>query len=320
LRVPLLLAITLTAAACADESVEGSPVAEAPAGAAGSQTGRAAPDSFGAFWYAGLAELTAYRLTQARYGELREGTATLIYVTEPFSRRRHVKVDDPDRAGADATTVLKLNATREFLTGIYPYSMMTSVFTPVEAGQRTLKVTTSSQEWCGHTFTQLNRSARGWRLRAFSYFESESDRSLALPDVWLEDEVWTTLRLDPAALPVGGVRMLPSTLYQRLSHTPYQAQEAVARLEPDSASADMRVYTVEYPALGRTLAIRFRAEFPHEVEGWEETYPDGGQLLTSRAEATGRQRLAYWELNARGDEIWRDSLGLPARPASENSL
>ena len=55
---------------------------------------------------------------------------------------------------------------------------------------------------------------------------------------------------------------------------------------------------------------RFRAAFPHDVEGWEETYPDGGQLLTTHAEAAGRQRLAYWELNRPGDEAWRDSLGL----------
>ncbi len=270
-------------------------------------------DTFAAYWYGGLAELTAYRLTQARYGALREGTATLIYVTEPFSSRRHVKVDDVRRAGDDAVTTLKVNATREFVTGIYPYSMMTSVFTPV-ADARALKVTTSSQEWCGHTFTQINRGSRGWRLRAFSYFEAEADRSLALPDVWLEDEVWTTLRLDPESLPVGQVPMLPGTIYQRLSHTDFEPQSATATMAQDSSDAALRVYSIEYPELRRTLRISFRATFPHQVEGWEETYPDGGQLLTTRAEATGRQRLAYWELNRPGDESWRDSLGIGGQP------
>jgi hypothetical protein len=270
-------------------------------------------DTFAAYWYAGVAELTSYRLTQARYGALREGTATLIYVTEPFSRRRHVKVDDMERAGADAVTVLKLNTTREFVTGIYPYSMMASVFTPVDSERRTLKVTTSSQEWCGHTFTQINRAGAGWRLRSFSYFEEEGDRSLALGDVWLEDEVWTTLRLDPSSLPQGSVTMLPGTLYQRFSHTDFHALPATATLAPDSSDASIRVYTVSYPDLQRTLSIRFRGTFPHEVEGWEETYPDGGQLLTTRAEAAGRRRLAYWELNRPGDEVWRDSLQVRAR-------
>jgi len=308
-RSSLILLLGAVTSACSGD-------VPAPNGAGAPAAGASAPgapavsaDSFAAYWYGGLAELTGYRLTQARYGALREGTATLIYVTEPFSRRRHVKVDDIDRAGDDAVTVLKVNATREFVTGIYPYSMMTSVFTPVNVGDRTLKVTTSSQEWCGHTYTQLNRASRGWRLRAFSYFESEADRSLAIADVWLEDEVWTAIRLDPASLPIGGVRMLPSTIYQRLSHTPFEPQEAIGRLDADTTAGDLRGYTVEYPSLGRTLSIRFRGDFPHEVEGWEETYLDGGEMLTTRAVATGRQRLAYWELNRPGDEVWRDSLG-----------
>jgi hypothetical protein len=278
-------------------------------------------DTFASYWYGGLAELTGYSLTQARYGALREGTATLIYVTEPFSRRRHVKVDDVVGAGEDAAPSLKLNASREFVTGIYPYSMMTSVFTPVGAGARTLKVTTTSQEWCGHTFTQLNRAGNGWRLRAFSYFESEGDRSLALPDVWLEDEVWTTLRLNPRALPLGDLQMLPGTIYQRLSHTEFEPQAVTATIADDSSDSTLRVYSVEYPDLRRTLRIRFRAAFPHEVEGWQETYPDGGEMLTTNAQALGRQRLAYWELNAPGDEAWRDSLGLTPqfRPAREGA-
>ena len=116
---------------------------------------------FGDYWYRGKAEVTSYRLQQARYGQIREGDAVLIFVTEPFSESRHVKLDRPGEAGGDAVTVLKLNATRKFLTGIYPYSMMTSVFTPIDANSdaRAIKITTSSQEWCGHTFTQLNRTS-----------------------------------------------------------------------------------------------------------------------------------------------------------------
>ena len=88
---------------------------------------------------------------------------------------------------------------------------------------------------------------------AFARDEGEGDRTLGLPDVWLEDELWTTLRLDPAALPAGEVRMLPGTVYQRLSHTAFEPQEATATVRPDSADAALRVYAVEYPALRRTL-------------------------------------------------------------------
>jgi len=36
------------------------------------------------YWYAGKAEISSYKLEQARYGELRDGTAALIFVTEDF--------------------------------------------------------------------------------------------------------------------------------------------------------------------------------------------------------------------------------------------
>lgn len=39
------------------------------------------------YWYAGKAEITSYKLEQARYGELRDGKAVLVYVTEPFYQK-----------------------------------------------------------------------------------------------------------------------------------------------------------------------------------------------------------------------------------------
>ena len=84
---------------------------------------------FNEYWYAGLAEVSGYDLLQSRYGEIHEGKAAMIFVTEPFSKKKQVKLDNPGQAGKDNTSVLKLNSTRKFLTGIYPYSMMTSVFT-----------------------------------------------------------------------------------------------------------------------------------------------------------------------------------------------
>ena len=42
-------------------------------------------DDFWKHWGDGKAELDRYALTQPRYGELRQGTAVLIFVTEDFS-------------------------------------------------------------------------------------------------------------------------------------------------------------------------------------------------------------------------------------------
>lgn len=310
MRALPLLALWLAACA-ADGPAPGAPPAR-PAALASDAPLSVSRERFGAYWYRGLAEITTYDLTQQRYGAPREGTAALVYVTEPFSRRAQVKVDDAEAEGDDALTVLKLNATRQFVTGVYPYSMMTSVFTPVErAGEGpTLKVTTSAQEWCGHTFTQLNRISGGYRLRAHSYFEREGDRDERLPEVFLEDEAWTLLRLNPDALPTGRFRALPGTMYQRLSHTPFEPQDATATLAADPSDPALRVYTITYPALERTLAVTFRAPFPHEVERWAETYPDFGRTATTAATRRERRMLAYWTLNGPDDGVWRDSLKL----------
>lgn len=41
-------------------------------------------------WFSGEAELNRYRLSQARYGELHEGEAVLIFVTEEFLPQEQV--------------------------------------------------------------------------------------------------------------------------------------------------------------------------------------------------------------------------------------
>lgn len=134
---------------------------------------------FNTHWYQGKAEITSYKLEQARYGEIHKGDAVLIFVTEDFSRSKQVKLDNPVQAGNDAVPVLKLNFTKKFNTGIYPYSMMLSVFTPVQIENypRTLKATASSQEWCGHTFTQLNLRDNRYQAVLYSYFEDEGDQN-----------------------------------------------------------------------------------------------------------------------------------------------
>ena len=52
------------------------------------------PD-FSSWWHDGKAEMDGYRLTVTRYGQEREGQCVMIFVTEPFSESRRVKVDDP---------------------------------------------------------------------------------------------------------------------------------------------------------------------------------------------------------------------------------
>lgn len=275
-----------------------------------------ADEDFRKYWYSGQAELTSYALEQARYGEVHNGHAVLIFVTEDFSRSKQVKLDNPASAKEDRVPILKLNFDKKFNTGLYPYSMMTSVFTPVSGDDpHALKVTTSSQEWCGHTFTQLNRVGQGYRLREFSYFESEGDLDATFEDAVSEDELWTTIRLSPATLPTGDVELIPGSMYMRLKHVAWEPRKAVATLAPHDEEDGWMVYSLEYPKLRRKLSIHFQKDFPHEIEGWEEVYTSGwgrsAQQMVTRAQRLERLQTDYWSKNRVVDEAMRQELRLP---------
>lgn len=266
---------------------------------------------FGDYWYQGKAELTRYTLDQARYGETHRGEAVMIFVTEPFLPDRQVKLErgDPSRG----VSVLKLNAVRKFFTGLYPYSLMTSTFTPVDfRTSPTLKVASSSQEWCGMTFTQLNR--RGARQEGLlrSYFEEEGDRAFGFPAAWLEDEIWTRIRLAPDKLPTGAISIVPGLQYARLLHKPVRPEKARASVRSEG---DESVYALAYDEIPRTLTIRFESAFPWRIRSWEETTPggfDGSPLRTTKATATGSLMLDYWNRHGNADARFRKELGVTA--------
>lgn len=188
------------------------------------------PEGFNEYWYAGKAELCTYEVTQERYGEIRQAEQVNIFVTEDFSQAKQVKLDDPATATTDRVPVLKLNLIRRFHTGIYDYSIMQSIFTPV-SGLPTLKTTTTVQDWCGQVFMQNSLEKDGYHLRGFSYFESEGDQELRLPLTLLEDEIWTRIRLNPSALPTGNLSLIPSAIYTRLRHKTGGAQNAEIKIE-----------------------------------------------------------------------------------------
>ena len=266
-------------------------------------------EKFGGYWYQGKAELNRFELDQARYGEMHKGEAMLIFVTEPFLPDRQVKLEEGDPS--KGITVLKLNSVRKFFTGIYPYSLMTSTFTPVDFSRtRTLKVASSSQEWCGQTFTQVNFRNGRYEGALRSYFEAEGDREFDFGPAWLEDELWTRIRLAPDTLPVGRVQVVPGLQYARLWHKAVRPEEARASLRSERGE---NVYELDYAAIPRRLAIRFQKEFPYKIVGWTETQPgafDGSPLLTTKAVATASIQLDYWRRHNNADAHFRKELGL----------
>lgn len=255
------------------------------------------------YWYAGEAEITSYKLEQARYGEIRDGKAVLVFVTEDFLPEAQVKAESYNESNIP---VLKLNAIKKFNTGIYPYSIMQSTFYPVANDQHAIKISASIQEWCGHVYTQLN-NRNTFEISSHSYFQNEADQQFKIEKTWTENELWTKLRIDPNTLPIGDINVVPSLEFTRLKHEELKAYKAFASIEKDT-------YTISYLELERTLKINFNPEFPYDILGWEETTTSGfgasAKTLTTKATRLETLKSAYWNMNNNTDESLRTTLKL----------
>lgn len=269
------------------------------------ETEKEPSEEFKSYWYAGKAEITSYALEQVRYGELRQGTAVLIYVTEDFLPEVQVKANQKN---ASTISVLKLNATKKFNTGIYPYAIMQSTFYPVSNNQHALKISSSIQEWCGQVYAQLNTKEK-FEVLSHSYFEGEADQVYKLDKTTLENELWTMLRIDPATMPLGTMSIVPSFEYCRLFHKEIKAYTANAKLEQQG---DLTTYTLSYPELDRSLAITFETKFPYQIESWTERYSlnDTTNELMTSAKRLKTITSDYWSKNSTRYNSLRDTLKL----------
>ncbi len=274
-------------------------------------------DQFQNYWYSNGAEISRFALQQARYDELHDGDAVLIFVTERMNPKLQVKSDHPD---PDDIPVLKLNSVRKFFTGIYPYSTLTSTFSPVDAQTYPLplKISSTIQEWCGNVYLQMNLREEHWQVQSHSYFEREADQTFSLADLMPEDALWTTIRIAPASLPEGDFALIPGALHTRFLHRPLRAIRAVGKLsaaEGKSLEGNALVcYTVRYPEDDRTLKIFFERDFPYRIQRWEDTQRGlNNASLTTTAVRTHTILNAYWNHHSNRDRKLLPQLGLKDR-------
>jgi len=265
------------------------------------------------YWHQGEAEISRYELSQNRYRDVHPGEAILVFVTEDFLTDKQVK--NERYVNPNSTPVLKTNYLKRFTTGIYDYSLMTSVFTPtqVEDFPHTLKVSTTAQDWCGHAYMQVNKEKGNYRMQLHSYFENEADQKKQAPVAMLEDEIFNRIRMHPAGLPTGEIKLLPSTTYCRLMHKAFRPRRAIAETETylgnEFPGDTLDLYRIEYPELKRTLEFVYERKAPHRIAGWKETYPSlDGKLRTTLARRSGIVKSPYWEQNALQDTSLRADL------------
>jgi hypothetical protein len=270
-----------------------------------------ASEGFQRTWGDGRAELSGYRATVLRYGELRSAEVMLLYVTEPMNRRTWIK--DDDARGDDRVGVLKLNYSLKFQTGVYPYSVMTSVFSPVDRYRTEpfapVKVTLSAQEWCGHVFHAVWPGEDRFASQIFSYFASEGEAhgEVTTPSGTLyEDALLIQLRELDGHFANGGDwhgPLVPSLWATRRAHRTLAPVDAtITRARSTLDGTPVTRFELRYGGYQRTFDVEV-AE-PHRVLAWRCSDGEDVRLLQST-------RLAYWELNRNGDERHREALGLP---------
>ena len=268
------------------------------------------------YWYQGKAELTSFTLEQGQYGTLFKGVAVQVFVAEPFSRSRYVKANNPEKSGIDAVDILKLNMSKNFTTGVYPYSLLMTVALPIDHKKDPHAITANAsiQEWCGHSFSRLDLGKEGYMAEVDSYFEGEERKKRKLPLTWIEDEIWNLIRVAPDQLPVGEIEMIPGLWYQRLKHIEPSTEKAIAYSQDAIENPEWTVFSLEYPASEHSLKITFEKKFPFGIQAWEETYVSGNgaraKSLTTRATLNQSIQLDYWNKNQPEDSVYRAKLGL----------
>lgn len=267
------------------------------------------------YWSDGKAEVNKYELQQNRYNNTHNGHLIQVYVSEDFLLDKQVK--NETYRSKESVSILKRIETRYFNTGIYDYNMFTSSFTPfdIKSHPNTLKVTSTSQEWCGTTFTQLNKKKRGYNFTIRSYFELEGDSEVSIPNGITEEEIFTKIRFGPNLLPTGDILFIPSGIVSRLLHLEpkaFTSQTKIDTYKEDKFEGDnLQSYTITTSELQRELKIVFEGKAPYKIVGWTDTYPSvfDKKRRTTVARLTHQIKEPYWNLNSKKDAIWREKLG-----------
>jgi hypothetical protein len=275
-------------------------------------------------WGDGRGELAGYDLTFPRYGAERNGVAVTIFVTETFSNSLRVKSDPGKHPASDEFPVLKLNLVQDFPTGMYDYNLMTSAFIALKpvngrpAGSAT-KVSFSSQEWCGNLFGQILFDSGMARLTWHSYFDGEADSARTLkvpPDALAADAILLWARGFAAPVLRSGERrdvpLTGSLKSSRLRHRPLDVGRATLSRESGTTRVTVPAGVFETEkrlveiAGGPVWTIHVETAEPHRIIQWETSDGEKASLL-------GSERLAYWKLNAAGQEEALSRIGLKPR-------
>ena len=240
-------------------------------------------------WSDGLAEVAHYAARRVQYGKPRDYEAVLITVSEDFNRAYFAKAEPP-YAGKNLQPVLKLNIVAKYDTENYPYSYLTSVFVDRKDPTALVKLTNSSQEWCGNTFKELKNWVGKAELVYHSYWDAEGDG--ALPLDWragdlAEDQLPVSLRglrFSPGL--ELKTRVLPSLISNAVRKV--ALVPATLRVESEERIAGMDAWRVKVAFGELQQTYWFEKGAPHILVKF--TSSDGREWTLK-----SRSRRAYWK-------------------------
>ena len=268
------------------------------------------------YWTQGKAEVNVYEVSQNRYRQNHPGQLVSVFVTEDFLTDKQVK--NERYSNKNSTWTFKNIQLRKFTTGVYDYSLFSSVFTPIDRATfpKSIKVTATSQEWCGTIFTQLNLRGEKYKYQQHSYFENEGDVLDAINKGFLEDELFTVLRMNPELLPKGNFQIIPALNFMQLKHLPNKTYKANASIRTYKANEfkgeKLNEYRVIFPDLNRKLSIIFENIAPYKIVGWLDSFPSAfdKKTRTTKVILKKQKMLPYWSQNSLKDAKLREDLGL----------
>lgn len=272
-----------------------------------------ASSKFWKAWGDGKAELSSYRASVPRYGQRRQAEVVLIYVTEPMNRSTWIK-DDYVR-GRQRVPVLKLNYSLKFNTGLYPYSVLTSVFSPADrwSSERfaPAKISLTAQEWCGHVFASVWPSQKSFLHQLNSYFASEGEGRKIVPtgkNTLYEDALMIQLRELDGPFHQGKTKwvgkVVPSLWRNRKQHRKLRPQRAsITRKNITQKQRNVTEFTLQFASSGFRRTFTVEATGSRRLLGWTST--DGERVTLHKT-----MRLPYWNLSRNRDSVYRKKLGL----------
>jgi hypothetical protein len=240
-------------------------------------------------WGDGKAELTIYAAQEKRYGTLRPTEVRHIVVREDFAGKEQVKADDWQSPGA--YPVFKLNQIITVPTGTYRYDQGHSSFWRARDGEL-IKFASTTNDSCGLSYKQGNRSPGSWRYRAFTYWEGMSEVSTyAKPPAGAltYDELPFKLR----TLNFGVVTTFTAPLMESVIDS--KADQLVWTPATFTIAAGDTVWLVTVQHAQGTDRFEFDQASPHALRSWQRW--DGSSLRRTQL-----VRLPYWKLNQPGDE------------------